>query len=95
MSDGETLVHVGVVGGGLMGGGIAEAVARAGHRVTVFEPIEPARESSFDRIRGSVARSVRGGKLSGEEAEPLIERILYASELSELAPCALVVEAVV
>ena len=37
-------VQVGVLGGGFMGGGIAEVVARAGHQVLVYEPVAEFRE---------------------------------------------------
>jgi 3-hydroxyacyl-CoA dehydrogenase len=36
-------LRVGIVGGGLMGSGIAETVAAAGHDVRVHEPVEQAR----------------------------------------------------
>ena len=42
----------------------------------------------------STARAVGRGKLSPEDAEVLHGRISYATDLAELAPCQLVVEAV-
>ncbi|WOJ97735.1 3-hydroxyacyl-CoA dehydrogenase family protein [Congregibacter brevis] len=46
--------NVAVVGGGLMGAGIAQVFAVAGYRVTVFEPAEDARRS----LRGRVAETL-------------------------------------
>src|SRR5579875_1206802 len=94
----ETTLHpmrVGVLGGGFMGSGIAEAVARAGHSVVVYEPIPDARPASQKRLRASVAKAVGGGKLSSEQAEDLLARIAYPDAAEELADRELVIEAVV
>ena len=42
--------HVGVVGGGLMGSGIAEVTARAGHDVIVVESNEDAGKAALGRL---------------------------------------------
>jgi 3-hydroxybutyryl-CoA dehydrogenase len=87
--------RVGVVGAGFMGSGIAEAAARAGLDVVVHEPeVEPLRRSTA-RIEESVARAVRGGKLSDEDAAGLVDRIAWSSAFEDLAGCDLVIEAVV
>jgi 3-hydroxybutyryl-CoA dehydrogenase len=41
---------IAIVGGGLMGAGIAQVFIAAGHPVTVFEPSAPARNSIRERI---------------------------------------------
>jgi len=43
-------LSIGIVGGGLMGAGIAQVFAAAGHRVTVFEPSAEIRGSVPSRI---------------------------------------------
>ncbi len=91
---GETM-RVGVIGGGLMGTGIAETVARAGHDVTVYEPLLEYRPDSRARLAASVERAQAGGKLTQQEAAELLGRIVYADELEELADSELVIEAVV
>jgi 3-hydroxybutyryl-CoA dehydrogenase len=91
--DGSPL-RVGVVGGGLMGSGIAEAVARAGHDVALFEPVESARAASLARIEASTARAVAGGKLDEAERGALLTRIDRVEELGALADRELVIEAV-
>jgi 3-hydroxybutyryl-CoA dehydrogenase len=85
---------VGVVGGGLMGSGIAESVARAGLSVFVHEPDSEPLERSRARVEKSVARAVEGGKLEAGEAEALRERIAWTTDRTELGGCDLVVEAV-
>ena len=62
------LGDIGVVGGGFMGTGIAEATARAGARVRVVEPEPAALERSRSRLAASLERGVAGGKLTQEDA---------------------------
>jgi 3-hydroxybutyryl-CoA dehydrogenase len=45
-----------VIGGGLMGIGIAQVFAVAGHRVCVVEPVDAVRSTLIDRLRDGVAR---------------------------------------
>jgi 3-hydroxybutyryl-CoA dehydrogenase len=44
----------GVIGGGLMGSGIAEVAARAGIEVVVVEVTDEAAKAAEDRIRASL-----------------------------------------
>ena len=91
--DGAPL-RVGVVGGGLMGSGIAEAAARAGHGVALFEPVASARAAALARIEASTARAVAGGKLDEPARGALLARIDRVEELAALADRELVIEAV-
>lgn len=47
--------HIAVIGGGLMGHGIALTFARAGHDVSVTDPMPDALASVPDRVRASLA----------------------------------------
>jgi 3-hydroxybutyryl-CoA dehydrogenase len=89
------VLRVGVVGGGLMGSGIAETVARAGHDVAVYEPIEEARAGSLARITASTERALAAGKLDSETQQALLARITYLDGLAGLEDRELVIEAVV
>jgi 3-hydroxybutyryl-CoA dehydrogenase len=90
-----SITAIGVVGGGLMGGGIAEAVARAGYSVHVFEPLPEARASSRGRVEASIARAVRGKRLGEQDGESALRRITYVDELEALSASQLIIEAVV
>jgi 3-hydroxybutyryl-CoA dehydrogenase len=94
MTEPSSIDHVGVVGAGFMGSGIAESVARAGLRVVVFEPDAAVLDRSHDRIHASVDRAVRGGKLSTAEAVELLERVAWVDDIDQLAGTDLVIEAV-
>jgi 3-hydroxybutyryl-CoA dehydrogenase len=87
--------EIGVVGAGFMGSGIAEAAARAGLRVHVYEPQEAPLERARTGIASSVQRAIRGGKLEAEEARELEERISFSTELHSLHGAELVIEAII
>jgi len=86
---------VGVVGGGIMGSGIAEVCARADLDVVVVEIDEAAAGRARERIAGSMERAVRRGKLEADAAERALEALVCTSELEALADRDVVIEAVV
>jgi 3-hydroxybutyryl-CoA dehydrogenase len=88
------LGDIGIVGAGFMGSGIAEAAARAGARVRVFEPERAVLDRSRSRIATSVDRAVSRGKLDEGGAQALIDRITFTTDLDELAGSEIVIEAV-
>ncbi|GAA4744454.1 3-hydroxybutyryl-CoA dehydrogenase [Gordonia alkaliphila] len=84
--------NVGVIGGGTMGAGIAEVVARAGSTVRVLERAE-AVDAARERIAKSLARAVKAGKLAEDESTATLDRITVTTDLESFADCELVVEA--
>jgi len=86
---------VGVVGGGIMGSGIAEVAARSGCDVILCEVSDIAAENALARIRKSLARAERSGKLSATDREAAEGRLRGVADIAELADRDLVVEAVV
>jgi 3-hydroxybutyryl-CoA dehydrogenase len=95
MSIAAAVQRVGVVGAGFMGSGIAEATARAGVPVTLYEPDAAALDRSRERIGASLERAVRGGKLDEADAAALLDRLAWTTDLTDLAGSDLVIEAVV
>lgn len=91
MSD---ISHLGVVGAGFMGSGIAESAARAGLAVSLFEPDAAPLERSRAAIEASLQKAVGRGKLAPEDAAGLLERISWVTDLDALASSDVVVEAV-
>jgi 3-hydroxybutyryl-CoA dehydrogenase len=84
---------VGVVGGGLMGAGIAEVCARSDRDVIVVESDAPAADGARARLEKSLGRAEQRGKI--ESAAVVLERIRVVTDLDELADRDLVVEAIV
>ncbi|MFG3138596.1 3-hydroxyacyl-CoA dehydrogenase family protein [Streptomyces sp. NPDC048211] len=86
--------RVGVIGGGRMGGGIAQSFATAGSSVTLVEDGEQAARLAVERVAASLRRAAERGLLP-EPAETVAARITAAGSIAELPhDCALVVEAV-
>ncbi|SDP24627.1 3-hydroxyacyl-CoA dehydrogenase [Klenkia soli] len=85
---------VGVVGGGRMGGGIAQGLLGTGAQVHVVEAGDEAAQAAHDRIVAGLEESARRGKLEGSVADSAA-RLTMVDTPGELpAGCELVVEAV-
>src|SRR5260221_1675087 len=89
------IATLGIVGAGLMGSGIAEVAARSGVTATVCEVDQRALEAADKRVRRSLDRGRSTGKLSDEQVEEILGRIAYTTDIEELAPVDIVVEAIV
>jgi len=85
--------RVGVIGGGLMGSGIAEVCARSGNEVVVHEINTEAAEAALGRIEGSLARAIDRGKLKESNRKPILARITVSTELADQRDRQLVIEA--
>jgi 3-hydroxybutyryl-CoA dehydrogenase len=88
------IARIGVVGAGFMGSGIAESAASAGIDVTVFEPEQAPLDRSRSRLQESVDRALSREKLNAEDAEALVGRIAYTTEMADLDGVDAVLEAV-
>ena len=87
--------HVGVVGTGAMGQGIAQMAAQAGSEVRLFDNRPGAAQTAQEALIAVWSRLVTKGKLTVEEQSALEGRIRVIDSLQALTGCALVVEAVV
>jgi 3-hydroxybutyryl-CoA dehydrogenase len=84
-----------VCGLGLMGHGIAQVLATAGHQVRAYEPERARAEAGVERIAGNLERSVAKGRLDGETSAAIVGRIAIAESIEAGADSVdLVVEAV-
>ncbi len=90
-----SIERVGVVGCGLMGSGIAEVAARAGGDVTVREASADLLRTGRDRIERSMERAVSKEKMTAAERDRALGRLRFTTELSDLAACDLIIEAIV
>lgn len=86
---------VGVVGCGLMGSGIAEVASTSGFQVTVREVNDELLGAGRGRVEKSMDRAVSKEKLSSDDRDAALSRITFTTEVSELAGCDVVIEAVV
>ncbi|WP_030057518.1 MULTISPECIES: 3-hydroxyacyl-CoA dehydrogenase family protein [Streptomyces] len=86
--------QIAVIGAGLMGAGIAQVSAQAGHPVVLRDVTEEALQRGLSGIRASYEKFVAKGKLSAEDAEAALGRITTTTDLGAVAEADIVVEAV-
>jgi 3-hydroxybutyryl-CoA dehydrogenase len=84
-----------VVGAGIMGAGIAQVAAQAGHRVMLFDARAGAAAEAKDKLAISLQALVAKGKLSAESVAATLANISAIATLQEAAGVGLVVEAIV
>ena len=85
---------VGVIGGGLMGGGIAMNMANVGIPVTIIETTQAALDRGLGTIRKNYENTASKGRLSADDVETRCGLITGALDLGALADCDLIIEAV-
>lgn len=94
---GAATERIGVIGAGVMGSGIAQVLAVAGHEVrcrdvddaVLARAAEAVRTGRFG-VEGSVAR----GKLSAADAEAALARLRFTADLDEALDADVVIEAI-
>ncbi len=89
----QDITRVGVIGGGLMGSGVAEVCARSGADVIVTELNATYAAAAGKRIDCSLARAVKSGKIAKDDADLARKRIRVVIGLEDLADRDLVIEA--
>ncbi|HMO53853.1 MAG TPA: 3-hydroxyacyl-CoA dehydrogenase family protein [Tepidiformaceae bacterium] len=93
----EDIKTVGCLGGGIMGGGIAQVFAIAGYDVVVRDisddAIAATRHSLCDSKWG-VKRAVERGKLAFDDALAAMERVSYTTDEAGLRDVDIVIEAI-
>ena len=90
-----TFERVGVIGGGLMGSGIAEVCARAGLDTVIVEASAAAVDAARKRVETSLSRAVRAQKMDEAAYERTLSFVSYTDDFDALSNRDLVVEAIV
>ncbi len=86
---------VAVLGGGLMGSGIAQVCAASGYATTVREVSDELCDRSRAAILSSFDRAIEKGKATGADKESALKLIRFTTSLNDLASADIVIEAVV
>jgi 3-hydroxybutyryl-CoA dehydrogenase len=89
------ITRVGVLGGGLMGSGIAEVCAKSGYETVVREVSDELAAKGVGRIESSLAKAVDRGKLAAVDRDAARVRLSATTKVEDLAACDLIIEAVV
>ncbi len=86
--------HVGVLGCGLMGSGIAQVAAQAGYKTTVREVSDALNEQGRGRITKSLDKMVEKKKLEQADRDATLGRLSFTTDVKALKSCDIVIEAV-
>ena len=84
-----------VVGAGIMGAGIAQVAAQAGHPVRLFDVRDGAAADAKRKLAATLDALVAKGKLAADTAQAALARIEAVPSLDAAADAQLVVEAIV
>ena len=85
----------GVAGAGTMGRGIAQVLAQCGARTLLFDAQPGAARKAKESIAQALGKLVEKGRLPAGDADKTLGRIEIVEALPALAPCHVVVEAIV
>jgi 3-hydroxybutyryl-CoA dehydrogenase len=91
----KKIEKVGVIGGGLMGSGIAQVSAAAGFPTTVREVSEDLCTKSRQSIEKTLAKGVELAKVTPAQRDATLKNLNFVTRLEELADRDLFIEAVV
>ncbi|MBQ0148930.1 MAG: NAD(P)-binding domain-containing protein [Flavobacteriaceae bacterium] len=87
--------HIGIIGGGAMGSGIAKVFAQAGHTVVLYDTNQDALDRSKQNLAKTFEKLVAKEKYTAEKAQEIQNNIEYAAELNAFASCDLIIEAII
>jgi len=90
----EEIRKIGVIGAGAMGCGVAHVCAVAGYDVHLIDLSREQLERGLATINGNLARQVSSGKLSDDARKQALGRISASTDLQDLAPVDMAVEAI-
>jgi 3-hydroxybutyryl-CoA dehydrogenase len=85
----------GVAGAGTMGRGIAQVLAQCGARTLLFDAQPGAARKAKDSIGQALGKLLEKGRLGAADVDQSMGRIEIVDSLDALAPCHVVVEAIV
>ena len=90
----QPVKHVGIIGAGTMGGGIAMCFAQSGFRVTLVDQDEDGLDRGLSIIKKNYEISIKRGRLSTEQVEGFLRNLEPTTDWQQLQDVDLVIEAV-
>ncbi len=90
----ERIETVGIIGGGIMGNGIAQAASQAGLDVIIVEKDEASAERSRKQLSESMDREIQRWGMTISEKKAILQRIKWTIDINEVSECDIIIEAV-
>ena len=89
------ITRVGVLGGGLMGSGIAQVAAQSGFTTILREVSETVCQRARGGIEKTLNKGIEKGKVTAEQRDEAMGRLTFTTEVAALRSCDIVIEAVI
>lgn len=87
------VAKIGIVGAGQMGNGIAHVCSLAGYDVVISDVSQEALNNALALVDRNLGRQVSRGKISEEEKAAALARITTTTDLAQVGPSDLIIEA--
>ena len=85
--------HIGIIGAGQMGNGIAHVAAQNGFKVTMVDVNPASLEKALATIAKNMERQIQKGNMTEADKKAAEQRLGTSTKMADLAECDLIVEA--
>lgn len=92
--DPDRIETIGIIGGGIMGVGIAQAASQAGIDVIISEKDDEAVDRSSRNINENMDREIKRWGMTASEKKAILQRIKWTTEIQDIKECDIIIEAV-
>ncbi|MEW6193728.1 MAG: 3-hydroxyacyl-CoA dehydrogenase NAD-binding domain-containing protein [Bacteroidota bacterium] len=90
----ERIDYVAIIGGGLMGQGIAQTIASAGVDILIVEKDKDRIIQSEESLKASMEREISRWAMTQSEMKSILSRIKWTDDIQDVTDCELIIEAV-
>jgi 3-hydroxybutyryl-CoA dehydrogenase len=89
------IMKISIIGSGAMGSGIAQVLAQSGHEVLLTDTRQEALDKAKSGLQSTMTKLVEKAKLTQENADAILQRISFDTQVSAMSGSALIIEAIV
>ena len=90
----DRIDYVAIIGGGVMGQGIAQTISTSGLDVLIVERDEEQVAKSEESLKSSMEREISRWAITHSEMKSVLSRIKWTTDLNDIVECDLIIEAV-
>jgi len=90
----ERIDYVAIIGGGVMGQGIAQTISASGIDVLLIERDELQLKKASESLKASMEREISRWAMTTSEMKSILSRIKWSTDINEVPECDLIIEAV-
>jgi len=90
----ERIDYVAIIGGGIMGQGIAQTISGAGLDVVLIEKEDHQLQKAKEDLQASMEREIARWAMTQSEMKSIMSRIKWTTDKDDIPECDLIIEAV-